>query len=218
MGGETPKQFLPLAGRPVLVHTLERFYRWDAVATIVLALPAEHREHWTAICGQAAFAVAPHHVVDGGETRFHSVRNALACLEKTFPDADSSLIAVHDGVRPLVSPAVITRCFQAAEVWGAAIPVLPVSDSLRRMESEEEEGNSHPVNRSLYRIVQTPQVFRRALLVSAYRQAYSPLFTDDASVVEALGIPIRTVSGNPENLKITTPTDLTVAETLFPKG
>jgi 2-C-methyl-D-erythritol 4-phosphate cytidylyltransferase len=212
MGGETPKQFLPLAGRPILAHTIERFYRWDADATIVLALPAAQRQHWEAICNAAPFTVAPHHVVDGGETRFHSVRNALAYIEGRFPDTISALIAVHDGVRPLVSTEVISRCFRAAEEQGAAIPVLPVSDSLRCMEAD---GKSHPVDRSLYRIVQTPQVFRGSILIGAYRQAYAPCFTDDASVVEASGFHIHLVAGNEENIKITTPTDITLAERLM---
>jgi 2-C-methyl-D-erythritol 4-phosphate cytidylyltransferase len=204
MGKEMPKQFLPVAGRPLLMHTLDRFHQWDASAPVILVLPEDHRSYWASLCVSIP-SVPPHHVVSGGETRFHSVRNALTYLESSFPDDSlSSLVAVHDGVRPLVSPEIIDRCFCAAAENGVAVPVMPVPDSLRLM----DKGVSRPVDRSCYHIVQTPQVFRRHLLVRAYKQPYVSSFTDDASVVEALGISIYTVSGAPENIKVTTPIDL----------
>lgn len=206
MGGEIPKQFVAVAGRPLLMHTLERFQQWDGSVPVILALPEAHRPYWESLC--ASFpSVSPHHVVSGGETRFHSVRNALACLDDFFPDnslPNESLVAIHDGVRPLVPREVIDRCFRVAAEKGSAVPVVPVADSLRFI----DEDSSRPVDRSRYCIVQTPQVFRRSLLFRAYGQAYLPSFTDDASVVEALGVSIHTVSGASENIKVTTPIDL----------
>jgi 2-C-methyl-D-erythritol 4-phosphate cytidylyltransferase len=186
------------------MHTLDRFHQWDASAPVILVLPEGHRTYWSSLCGSVP-SVPPHHVVSGGETRFHSVRNALTYLEGSFPDDSfSSLVAVHDGVRPLVSTEMIDRCFRAAADNGIAAPIIPVSDSLRLMDKDV----SRPVDRSCYRIVQTPQVFRRQLLLRAYRQPYVSSHTDDASVVEAMGIAIYTVPGIPENIKVTTPIDM----------
>jgi 2-C-methyl-D-erythritol 4-phosphate cytidylyltransferase len=204
MGGEVPKQFVPIADRPLLMHTLDHFYRWDASAPIILALPEEHRPYWESLCASAS-SVPPHYVVCGGETRFHSVHNALAYLDNAFPDDSlSSLVGVHDGVRPLIPIEMIDRCFCTAAERDTAVPIVPVSNSLRFMDKDV----SRPVDRSRYHIVQTPQVFRRHLLVRAYRQPYVSSFTDDASVVEALGISVYTVSGASENIKVTTPIDL----------
>jgi 2-C-methyl-D-erythritol 4-phosphate cytidylyltransferase len=200
MGGDMPKQFLPLHGKPLLMHTLEVFYRWDRTARLTLALPEDHRAYWEMLCRELGHV--PHRVAAGGETRFHSVRNALAAVEK-----ECEWVGVHDGVRPLVAPEVIEACFREAERYGAALPVVPVVESLRECDGE---GN-RAVDRTRYRLVQTPQVFRRDWLEEAYRQPYSPLFTDDASVVEATGRSIRLVPGNPENIKITTPVDLFIA-------
>ena len=199
MGGPQPKQFLQLAGRPVLMHTLEAFDRWDASARLIVVLPEDQIEMWKRLCEAYAFGRI-HHVVAGGETRFHSVRNGLDAV------ASDGLIAVHDGVRPLVAPSVIAACFAAAADGGAAVPVVPVVESVREVDAD---GGSRPVDRTRLRVVQTPQVFRADCL------PYDPRFTDDASVVEASGVAVRLVPGNRENIKLTTPMDLLLAEQLM---
>ncbi len=205
MGGPQPKQFLELAGRPVLMHTLEAFDRWDASARLIVVLPEDQIDTWKRLCEAHAFDRA-HRVVAGGETRFHSVRNGLDVV------ASDGLIAVHDGVRPLVAPSVIAACFAAAADGGAAVPVVPVVESVREVDAD---GGSRPVDRARLRVVQTPQVFRADVLRAAYRLPYDPRFTDDASVVEASGVAVRLVPGNRENIKLTTPMDLLLAEQLM---
>ena len=205
MGGPQPKQFLELAGRPVLMHTLEAFDHWDASARLIVVLPEDQIDTWKRLCEAHAF-VRAHHVVAGGETRFHSVRNGLDAV------ASDGLIAVHDGVRPLVAPSVIAACFAAAADGGAAVPVVPVVESVREVDAD---GGSRPVDRARLRVVQTPQVFRADVLRAAYCLPYDPRFTDDASVVEASGMAVRLVPGNRENIKLTTPMDLLLAEQLM---
>ncbi|WP_455639241.1 2-C-methyl-D-erythritol 4-phosphate cytidylyltransferase [Parabacteroides sp.] len=214
MGGDLPKQFIPLEGKPVLMHTLDAFYRWDSSAELVLVLPEDHQPYWKMLCREIGCKV-PHRIANGGETRFHSVRNGLQFLSEEIENAsernEKVLVAVHDGVRPFVSPEVISACFEEAEKSGAAIPVMPMIDSLR----ETDANGSHPVDRSRYFAVQTPQVFHSDVLLKAYSQDFSPLFTDDASVVEAMGQSIRLVTGNRENIKLTTPFDLLIAKGLL---
>ena len=205
MGGPQPKQFLQLAGRPVLMHTLEAFDRWDASARLIVVLPEDQIETWKRLCEAHTFGRI-HRVVAGGETRFHSVQNGLGAV------ASDGLIAVHDGVRPLVAPSVIAACFAAAADGGAAVPVVPVVESVREVDAD---GGSRPVDRTRLRVVQTPQVFRADVLRAAYRLPYDPRFTDDASVVEASGVAVRLVPGNRENIKLTTPMDLLLAEQLM---
>lgn len=205
MGGPQPKQFLELAGRPVLMHTLEAFDRWDASARLIVVLPEDQIETWKRLCEAHVFGRI-HRVVAGGETRFHSVRNGLGAV------ASDGLIAVHDGVRPLVAPSVIAACFAAAADGGAAVPVVPVVESVREVDAD---GGSRPVDRTRLRVVQTPQVFRADVLRAAYCLPYDPRFTDDASVVEASGVAVRLVPGNRENIKLTTPMDLLLAEQLM---
>ena len=205
MGGPQPKQFLQLAGRPVLMHTLEAFDRWDASARLIVVLPEDQIDTWKRLCEAHVFGRI-HRVVAGGETRFHSVRNGLDAV------ASEGLIAVHDGVRPLVAPSVIAACFAAAADGGAAVPVVPVVESVREVDAD---GDSRPVDRTRLRVVQTPQVFRADVLRAAYRLPYDPRFTDDASVVEASGMAVRLVPGNRENIKLTTPMDLLLAEQLM---
>lgn len=210
MGGDLPKQFIPFRGKPVLMHTLEAFYRWNPSAELLLVLPEDHQDYWRMLCKEIGCEV-PHRIVTGGETRFHSVRNGLRSLEEQYELTQELLIAVHDGVRPFVSEEEINACFTEAGKSGAAIPVVPMVDSLRELEGE----GSHPVDRSRYVAVQTPQVFQSDILWKAYQQPWSELFTDDASVVETMGTVIRTVPGNSMNIKITTPFDLLVAKALF---
>lgn len=205
MGGPQPKQFLELAGRPVLMHTLEAFDRWDASARLIVVLPEDQIDTWKRLCEAHVFGRI-HRVVAGGETRFHSVRNGLGAV------ASNGLIAVHDGVRPLVAPSVIAACFAAAADSGAAVPVVHMVESVREVDAD---GGSRPVDRARLRVVQTPQVFRADVLRAAYCLPYDPRFTDDASVVEASGVAVRLVPGNRENIKLTTPMDLLLAEQLM---
>lgn len=206
MGAELPKQFLPIGneGKPVLMYTLEAFYKSDPQIKIVLVLPEEQQAYWKALCAEKHFAL-PHDVVHGGETRFHSVKNGLDFI------SEDGLVAVHDGVRPFVSSEVIARCYETAKEYQAVIPVIEVVDTVRCLTDK----GSETVDRSEYKLVQTPQVFDVSLLKRAYSQAYTPFFTDDASVVEAMGVAVALVEGNRENIKITTPFDLKVASTLI---
>ncbi len=208
MGSELPKQFLLLENRPVLMWTISRFIRYDPAITVVVVLPGSQIDYWKELCTKHKFHTE-HLVVKGGETRFHSVKIGLDAL----PESD--LVAVHDGVRPLVSYETIENCFSQAARTGAAIPVLPLTETLRTGTME----NSHTVDRNAYYTVQTPQIFRVSLLKEAYRQDWSTTFTDDASVVEKSGSPVVMVPGNRENIKITHPWDLWLAsEYLKKKG
>jgi len=208
MGGDIPKQFIPVNGMPVLMHTIRRFREFDPQMHIVLVLPKDHQDYWRQLCDEYRFTDR-HDITDGGSTRFHSSQNGIMALAEA-PDSD--IVAIHDGVRPLVSVETIGRCFTAAAESGAAIPVLPVIDTLRYVGHADENGvnteQGHNVLRSDYRVVQTPQTFRLALLRRAFTQPFSERFTDDASVVEALGEKVTMVDGNRENIKITTPYDL----------
>ncbi|MDR1382004.1 MAG: 2-C-methyl-D-erythritol 4-phosphate cytidylyltransferase [Tannerella sp.] len=205
MGGSLPKQFIPLHGKPVLMHTLEVFHQWDASAGLLVVIPREHAPYWAMLCRELRCDI-PHRVVYGGDTRFQSVKNGL---EQT--EAADGIIAVHDGVRPLVARDVISSCFAAADAFGAAIPVVPVIESVREM----NESGSRPFDRNRLCLVQTPQVFRAEWLHRAYGRPCDGRFTDDASLVEAAGHAIRLVDGNRENIKITTPMDIKCAEFLL---
>lgn len=214
MGGSLPKQFIPIEGKPILMHTLETFHRWDKEAKLILVLPADHQPYWQMLCRELNCRI-PHNIISGGETRYHSVRNGLQLIQEQLKDTDAetdTLIGVHDGVRPFVAPSVLTACFQEAQKTGAAIPTLPMIESLRE---RFDDGSSRPVDRSRYVTVQTPQVFQATLLRHAYEQPYTSLFTDDASVVEKMGHSISMVEGNRENIKITTPIDLEIAKALL---
>ncbi len=206
MGSDVPKQFLPVKGMPVLMRTISRFHECNPSMQIILVLPHHQQQYWHDLCSQYAFGIA-HTVVDGGDTRFASSRNGLDAI----PDDATGTVGIHDGVRPFVAAEVISRCYDAARTHGAAIPVMPVTDTLRRIDSAT---TGHNVLRTDYRIVQTPQVFDIALLKRAFTQPFREEFTDDASVVEAMGCSVEMVEGNRENIKITTPFDLKIAETL----
>ena len=203
MGGDIPKQFLPVCGKPVLMRTIEAFYTYDNQIHVILVLPVSQQEYWRELCQTYNFNL-PHEVADGGDTRFHSVSNGLALVY------GEGLVGVHDGVRPFVSQEVIARCFAEAEQKKAVIPVIGVVETVRCLEGED----SVTVPRDKYKLVQTPQVFDVALLKQAYHQDYTDMFTDDASVVEALGEKVYLVEGNRENIKLTTPFDLKLAEML----
>ena len=200
MGGDVPKQFLPIDGKPILMHTIEAFRRAIEGIKIVLVLPAEQQDYWRKLCEEHNFH-SPEMIANGGETRFHSVRNGLSLL----PDNADAVVGVHDGVRPFISAETIQRCYNAAAEGKAVVPVVPVVETVRQI---LPDGKSVTRPRDEYRLVQTPQTFPLALLKEAYRQPFSEAFTDDASVVEALGKEITMVEGNRENIKITTPSDL----------
>ncbi len=204
MGGDIPKQFLPVGGKPVLMRTLEAFHAYDADIHIILVLPVSQQAYWKELCDTYRFTL-PHDIADGGETRFHSVKNGLAKVE------GEGLVGVHDGVRPFVSREVIDGCYAGAAEKQAVIPVIDVVETVRHLTNESSE----TVPRDRYKLVQTPQVFDIALLKAAYAQPYTDFFTDDASVVEALGKEVHLVPGNRENIKLTTPFDLKIAETLI---
>ncbi|WP_294587397.1 2-C-methyl-D-erythritol 4-phosphate cytidylyltransferase [uncultured Bacteroides sp.] len=204
MGTELPKQFLPIGGKPVLMRTLEAFYTYNSEIQLILVLPHNQQDYWKQLCREYHFSL-PHVVADGGETRFHSVKNGLALVNTP------GLVGVHDGVRPFVSQEVISRCYDLAAEKKAVIPVIDVVETVRHLDGE----GSVTVNRDDYKLVQTPQVFDVELLKQAYNQSYTPHFTDDASVVEALGVPVALTVGNRENIKITTPFDLKIATVLL---
>lgn len=207
MGSDVPKQFLPVGGVPVLMRTISRFAEAVPGIGIILVLPESQHGYWDSLCREHSFTVS-HTVVNGGDTRFASSRNGLMAI----PADAQGLVGIHDGVRPFVSAEVIRRCYDAALSHGAAIPVMPVTDTLRLV---SPDGGGHNVLRSDYRVVQTPQVFDISLARRAFDRPYSESFTDDASVVEAAGHRVTMVEGNRENIKLTTPFDLKIAESLL---
>lgn len=199
-----PKQFLTVAGKPVLMHTIQRFYYFDGKMNIIVVLPFDHIETWNRLCSEHRFPV-PHLVITGGEERFYSVKNGLGHVPV------NELVAIHDGVRPLVSEYLIQRSFEAAARYGSAIPVIIPAESLRKIEGT----SSHPADRNQFRLVQTPQTFKSSLITEAYNQPYHIAFTDDATVFEASGHQVHLIEGEPENIKITRPADFRIAEALL---
>ena len=210
MGSDIPKQFLPICGKPVLMRTLERFREYDADLQIILVLPEAQQAYWHQLCEEYHFDVA-YTLANGGQTRFHSVQNGLAKV----PDDAEGVVGVHDGVRPFPSIEVIRNCYETARMTKAVIPVIPVVETVRQLFSNGRQKESRTVPRDEYRLVQTPQTFDMQLLKAANRQPYNDGFTDDASVVESYGHQITLVEGNRENIKITTPYDLKIAEVLI---
>ena len=214
MGSDIPKQFLPIDGKPVLMRTLERFRAYSEALQIILVLPEAQQDYWQKLCQQYDFQV-DYQIANGGQTRFHSVQNGLALI----PDDAEGVVGVHDGVRPFPSIEVIARCYETARTAKAVIPVIPIVETVRQIlpsnQSNPNTPSSITVPRDQYRLVQTPQTFDIQLLKAANRQPYNDGFTDDASVVEAFGFDITLVEGNRENIKITTPYDLRIAEVLI---
>lgn len=204
MGTDIPKQFLEIKTLPVLMHTLKRFHQYDDQMGIRLVLPEEQVEAWEELCLKYEFKLE-YELFYGGETRFHSVKNGL----ENIPDG--RLVAIHDGVRPLVSQETIQRCFEKAKEMGAVVPVIDINESVRRVEHED----SVAVDRTRYKLVQTPGVFYSEIIKDAYSLDYDPSFTDDATVVETAGYKIYMTEGNPENIKITSPNDLLIADALM---
>ncbi len=204
MNSTVPKQFMLLKNRPLLMITIEKFFLYDPEIELRLVLPLNEIKVWKTLCEKYSFSI-PHKIYKGGIHRFFSVKNGLQNLESP------SLVAIHDGVRPLVSITTISNCFNLAEKKGTAIPVLNLTESIRKITPEGSEYK----DRNLYRMVQTPQVFQSEIILNAYNTEYRDSFTDDASVAEYSGNEIFMTEGNEENIKITTPIDLLIAETLM---
>jgi 2-C-methyl-D-erythritol 4-phosphate cytidylyltransferase len=201
---EMPKQFIEVAGIPILMHSINKFYHFDQQIQVILVLPFDYIETWNRLCSEHRFTIA-HEIVPGGEERFFSVKKGLSKVAK------NGIVAIHDGVRPLVSEEVIASAFLAAEKYGGAIPVIPPNESLRQI----MDVGSVPLNRDQYVLVQTPQVFKSDLIKAAYEISYQEKFTDDATVFEAAGHTIHLLEGNLENIKITKPADLIFAEAIL---
>jgi 2-C-methyl-D-erythritol 4-phosphate cytidylyltransferase len=204
MHSEIPKQFLLLAGEPILCHTIRKFRDAGTDISITVVLPENQILYWQGLCQQYKFNI-PHLVVSGGKTRFHSVENGLLCCD------DTGIVAIHDGVRPLVSVAAIVQSYQTAAQTGSAVLAIASKDSLRQKIGDK----SIAVSRADFYLVQTPQTFDLALLRPCYAVGYQPFFTDDASVYEHSGFSVTMIEGNDDNIKITTPTDLRIAEMLI---
>ena len=206
MGGEIPKQFLTVGDRPVLIHTIAKFHKIDPDFELIVTIPESERRRWNELCAVHNFAIK-HKVVAGGESRYQSIKNALEYVT-------GELVAIHDGVRPFVACNVVEDCFRLAEAKGTAVPVMELTESLREICGEGSEAR----NRSDYRLVQTPQVFRREIIRNAYAEISVSDFSDDASLAESKGHAIFLTEGNRENIKITTPFDLKIATLLLTTG
>ncbi len=206
MATALPKQFLELSGKPILIHTLEKFHRFNPSMELIVVLHEEYIQFWEDLRRTLGFQV-PHRVVQGGRERFFSVKNALDTIKD-----ETGIVGIHDAVRPLVSMKTLEAAYHTARERSAAVPVIAVYESVREV---DKNGNSHSVPRQSLRMIQTPQCFELSILKQAYEQHYHPSFTDDASVVEASGVPLHLVEGNRANIKITTPEDLRMAESML---
>lgn len=201
MQQDTPKQFIPVAGKPILMYTIEQFYKYSPGIRLIVVLPKEQLDTWRKLCKEYNFTVF-HMTVPGGASRFESVKNGLGAV------MGNGLVAVHDGVRPFVEIETIKAAFDAAANYGSGVVAVSPKDSIREL----TPGGSIAVPRANYKLVQTPQVFASELLKKAYEQPEQDYFTDDASVVESIGEKITLVEGSYRNIKITTPEDLILAE------
>ena len=203
MKSALPKQFLPVHDKPLLMYTVEKFYHFDPNIQIIITLPEVWREYWEALVAENEFKI-PHRVVSGGAERYHSIKNALEyCL--------GNVIAIHDGVRPLVSTETLETCFDAVKLNDAVIPVMELKSSLRKLSNEMSEA----VDRTSFVEVQTPQCFKKEVIMDSYKGEYHTKITDDASLAEEAGYKITCVNGNEENIKVTSQTDLLLAELLL---
>lgn len=204
MKSELPKQFMLLLDAPILMHTIERFAHAIPEINLILVLPEHEQATWTKLCRQMDFDI-PHTIVNGGATRYDSVKNGLSACP------NDGLVAIHDGVRPMVTEDLIQSCFTAAESFGSALPVVEIAQSLRKIEGESSRG----ISREGVVAVQTPQCFQLAVLKPCYLGEVQANFTDDATVFEAHGHTIHLVEGETTNLKITTQADLKIAEAIL---
>jgi len=205
MGGDIAKQFMSLGDKPVIVTTIERFLSLSFPLEIIVVLPSNYKEYWKSYCFENRFNFR-HTLVSGGLTRFHSVKNALKYVGR------GGLVAIHDGVRPFVTKEYIEELYAIADEKGAVIPVISPIDSMR---VKREDGTTEVTDRHRYLMVQTPQVFSTDLILDAYKQAYSPAFTDDATVVESMGAKIHLVQGKAVNIKLTRPEDMLLAKAIL---
>jgi len=204
MNSAIPKQFLELHGKPVLMHSIEIFAKAIPEINIILVLPLAYRKQWETLCKQHNFII-PFQLADGGETRFHSVKNGLALV----PEND--VLGIHDAARPLVNIQSIINAFETAEQKGNACPAIQITESIR----EVKDNNNKAIDRNTIFIIQTPQCFQSSLIKKAFLQEYHHSFTDDATVLEAIGEKINLIEGNRENIKITTTQDLIIAEAMM---
>jgi 2-C-methyl-D-erythritol 4-phosphate cytidylyltransferase len=205
MKSNTPKQFMQLAGKPVVFYSMERFHAFDPNINIVLVLPEKHVSEWKGLCELHNFTI-PHTIALGGPTRFHSVKSGLNAI-----DSNDGIVGVHDGARPLINPILIQEAYTIAEKHGNAIPAVAPAETVREINGPV----SKQLNREHLRLIQTPQCFKLSTLKRAYEAPYNEVFTDDASVAEDMGERIHLIEGDRANLKITTPADLTIAEALL---
>jgi len=210
MNSLVPKQFMKLGNQPILMHSLRAFASSLAQPVLVLVLNKRLIHDWQLLCTQYHFDL-PHILVEGGDTRFHSVQNGLNYIQENFQDASKSLIAIHDGVRPLVKKDLIDRGFLEANEKAAVVPAVQSKESVRI----RNQDYSKAIDRSIVFLVQTPQFFKGDMLMHAYQQNYCDQFTDDASVVEKAGYPIHIMDGDTRNIKITFPEDIPFAELLL---
>lgn len=204
MKSAVPKQFMELLGKPVLMHTIEKFHKTMDAIDVIVVLAKEHQEEWKKLCSKHHFSIR-HRFADGGDTRYASVKSGLELIS-------DGVVGIHDAARPLVSSLTIRRAFEEAEIMGNASPCIAISDSLRRTKGKENTA----VNRNDFFIIQTPQCFHTTAIKKAFEKGYQPEFTDDATVFEAYGEKINLIEGNKENIKITTPQDLLIAQVLLP--
>lgn len=207
MGGGVPKQFLLLYGKPVLMHTLLRFHEALPDCRLIVVLPRDNMDEWKSLCGEYNFTL-PHSVTAGGVTRFDSVHNGLSLV----PDGEQGVVGIHDGVRPFVGMEVIRHCYEQALISGAVVPALQSVESVRFQSGDD---TTKALDRRRCFLVQTPQSFRIDIIKRAYAQPYRETFTDDASVAESAGFPVRVVDGNRENIKLTTPFDFLLAKVIL---
>jgi 2-C-methyl-D-erythritol 4-phosphate cytidylyltransferase len=204
MKSAIPKQFIELQGKPILMRTIHKFFTVLDDCSIIVVLAKEYQDEWKLLCKQHQFIIS-HQVVNGGETRYASVKSGLTLV----PDA--CIVGIHDAARPLVGTSTILKTYEEAELMGNASPAVPLADSLRRLKGKENTA----VDRKDFMIIQTPQCFHSHLIRKAFEKPYRPEFTDDATVLESYGEKIHLIEGNRENIKITTPQDLLIAEALF---
>ncbi|PIQ49881.1 MAG: 2-C-methyl-D-erythritol 4-phosphate cytidylyltransferase [Cytophagales bacterium CG12_big_fil_rev_8_21_14_0_65_40_12] len=205
MKSEIPKQFIEIGGRPILMHTLEAFHSAFSSLKLILVLPEIQIPFWRGLCEKHKFEIK-HQIVKGGIARFHSVKNGLNAIHS------AGLVAIHDGVRPFISAEIIKNSFKLAGEMGNAVASVPLKDSLRKVNAN---GTNELVNREEFQLVQTPQTFQIDLIKKAFETEYDPSFTDDASVLERLGLPIHLIDGDYRNIKITTTEDLFTAEAML---
>jgi 2-C-methyl-D-erythritol 4-phosphate cytidylyltransferase len=203
MQAEAPKQFMLLNKKPVILYSIEAFYNYSSEIKLILVLHPDYIRIWDKICVDLRVNI-PHHVVLGGSTRFQSVKNGLSAIDS------EGLVAIHDAARPLINTSFVEKLFVEAEKFGSSIPGIAVNDTIRQFDGEA----SFQLDRSTLRAMQTPQVFKISELQTAYRQTYTELFTDDASVMQAAGMPLHFSDGLPANIKITFLQDITIAEAL----